>query len=90
MSIPQVSLVLHHPDSLRLLARALDNTLLFNQTQATDAARRAAVLAQAGHVTNAQAWEKRGVEYARRAELVQGLRQQLPATDTAPLPAPKI
>lgn len=90
MSIPQVSLVLHHPDALRVLSRALDNAHTFYAVQAVDAAHRAEVLVRTGHAAAAKRQEARAVEFARRRDLTQGLRAQLPTTpDAVPLPAPE-
>lgn len=83
--IPQVSLVLHEPDSGRVLRRALENYAAFLESAVVHATRAARCGVHPGEVARAK---RRAAEFQRRLMLAQQLVAQLP--DTGPdLTAPK-
>lgn len=90
MAIPQVSLVLHEPDSGKVLRRALESYRDFLQHAVTTADTAAEAMAKAGGKLAGEASraQRRGVEFQRRLVLAQQLVDQLPDTGAA-LPAPK-
>jgi hypothetical protein len=90
MAIPQVSLVLHEPDSGKVLRRALEAYRDFLQHAAASADTNATNLAKAGGklADEASRAQRRAAEFQRRQALAQQLVDQLPDTGAA-LPVPK-
>lgn len=84
--LPMVRLVLYHPDSIRLLRRALENAHLQHRTMVMTAGESVARELELKRPAEARRHERRVLELKRRLDLVAQLVAQLP-DDATPLPA---
>lgn len=83
MTIPQVSLVLHDADSIRVLRAALDGAVRHQQACATYHDETGKIRRAAGDTGEANRHKRQAAEYRRREALAQQLVDQLP-TEPAP------
>lgn len=80
MSVPSVSLVLHEPDSVRVLRAALEAQARLYHASARYHAETAPLRAKANDPAAARDHKRQANEYQRRAALAQALVDQLPTT----------
>lgn len=82
MTIPQVSLVLHDADSIRVLRGALAGAVRLHQASATYHEETGKLRRAAGDTPEANRHKRQAAEYRRREALTQQLVDQLPDDDT--------
>ncbi len=79
MTIPQVSLVLHEADSLKVLRAALAGAVRLHQASADYHTATGRIRRDASDAAEANRHKRMATEYGRRTTLAQQLLDQLPA-----------